>query len=169
MRLVTYTWLTVVIAVAFAAIGWLGLAGWMAVVVVVASIAMHVAGNALGTRMREAADRERAARRNELRPEPAHLPQMSPTRLERHETLGRLVPISAGIGATVGGLTGSVMLAMLTRSSTAGAILGGASSAVIGGLFGFLVASFVEILRTSLRDAIAAERPATPSRFPGRQ
>ena len=62
MRLVTYTWLTVVIAVACAAIGWLGLAGWMAVVVVVASIAMHVAGNALGTRMQEAADRERAAR-----------------------------------------------------------------------------------------------------------
>jgi hypothetical protein len=31
------------------------------------------------------------------------------------------------------------------------------------------MASFVEILRTSLRDAIAAERPATPSRFPGHQ
>ena len=167
MRLVTYTWLTVVIAVACAAIGWLGLAGWMAGVVVVASIAMHVAGNALGTRMQEAADRERAARPPELRPESPSLPQSIPTRLERHETLGRLVPISAGIGATVGGLTGTVMLAMLTRSSAAGALLGGASSAVIGGLFGFLAASFVEILRTSLRDAIAAERPATPSRFPG--
>jgi hypothetical protein len=128
-----------------------------------------VAGNALGTRMREAADRERAARPLELRPESLSLPQSAPTRLERHETLGRLVPISAGIGATVGGLTGTVMLAMLTRSSAAGSLLGGASSAVIGGLFGFLVASFVEILRTSLRDAIAADRPAAPSRFPGRE
>lgn len=169
MRLVTYSWLTVVIAVAFAAIGWLGLAGWMAVVVVVASIAMHVAGNALGTKMREAADRERAARPNQLLPEPFPLPDAAPNKLERHETLGRLVPISAGIGATVGGVTGTVMLATLTRSSVAGAILGGASSAVIGGLFGFLAASFVEILRTSLRDAIDAERPAAQSRFPGRQ
>jgi hypothetical protein len=29
---------------------------------------------------------------------------------------------------------------------------------VIGGLLGFLGASFIEIVRTSLRDAIAAER-----------
>lgn len=170
MRLVTYSWLTVVIAVACAAIGWLGLAGWMALVVVLASIAMHVAGNAIGTRMQEAADIERAARphaANSLPPPP--IPTPSPTRLERRETLGRLVPVSAGIGATVGGLTGSMMLALLTRSSLPGAVLGGASSAVIGGLFGFLVASFVEILRSSLRDAIAAERPAAPSQFPGSQ
>ena len=167
MRLVTYSWLTVVIAVACAAIGWLGLAGWMATVVVLASIAMHVAGNAIGTRMREAADRERVARPSKHRPTPQPLPRSAPTRLERHEALGRLVPISAGIGATIGGLTGTLMLATVTRSSVAGAILGGASSAVVGGLFGFLAASFVEILRSSLRDAIAAERPPTTAEIPG--
>jgi hypothetical protein len=37
-------------------------------------------------------------------------------------------------------------------------VLGGLSSAVLGGLFGFLAASFVEIIRTSLREALAAER-----------
>lgn len=169
MRLVTYSWLTVVIAVACAAIGWLGLAGWMATVVVLASIAMHVAGNAIGTRMREAADRDRATRATAFRPASTPLPSSAPTRLERHETLGRLVPVSAGIGATVGGVTGTLMLAMVTQSSAAGAILGGVSSAVIGGLFGFLVASFVEILRSSIRDAIAAERAAAPSGMPGRQ
>ena len=169
MRLVTYSWLTVVVAVACAAIGWLGLAGWMATVVVLASIAMHVAGNAIGTRMREAADRDRATRPAQVFSSSLPLPEAAPTRLERHETLGCLVPVSAGIGATVGGLTGTLMLAMVTRSSVAGAVLGGASSAVIGGLFGFLVASFVEILRSSLRDAIAAERPAAPSGMPGRR
>jgi hypothetical protein len=46
----------------------------------------------------------------------------------------------------------------MTSSSVAGATLGGVSSAVIGGLLGFLGASFVEIIRVSLRDAIAAER-----------
>lgn len=169
MRLVTYSWLTVVMAVALSAIGWLGLAGWMATVVVLASIAMHVAGNAIGTRMREAADRDRASRPRHPRPLALPLPSSTPTRLERHETLGRLVPVSAGIGATIGGLTGTVMLTFFTRSSVAGAMLGGASSAVIGGLFGFLAASFVEILRVSLRDALAADHPASPTGIPGRR
>ena len=62
MRLVTYSWLAVVIAVTCAAIGWMGLAGWMAAVVALASVGMHVAGNALGTRMREAADRDQIGR-----------------------------------------------------------------------------------------------------------
>jgi hypothetical protein len=34
---------------------------------------------------------------------------------------------------------------------------------VIGALLGFLGASFVEILRTSLREAIAAEQAAVPA------
>jgi hypothetical protein len=66
--------------------------------------------------------------------------------------------VSATIGATVGGLSGAAALTTLTSASIAGAALGGVSSAVIGGLFGFLAASFVEIIRTSLREAIAAER-----------
>jgi hypothetical protein len=157
MRPVTYSWLAVVVAVACAAIGWLGIAGWIAVAVVLASIGMHVAGNALGTTLREAADRDltRIRRRAVAPPD---LPQAVPTRLERRQSLGTLVPISAGIGAGIGGATGATALVMLTPASLAGAALGGISSAVIGGLFGFLAASFIEIIRTSLRDAVAAER-----------
>lgn len=156
MRPVTYTWLAVVLGVACAAIGWLGLAGWLAAAVLVASVAMHVAGNAVGTRMREATDRDLA--RVPARRVMSAIPRSPPSRLERRVSLGRLVPVSAGIGAACGGITGAVALATLTASSPAGAVLGGVSSAVIGGLFGFLAASFVEIVRTSLREAIAAER-----------
>jgi hypothetical protein len=162
MRLSTYSWLAVVLAVACAAIGWLGLAGWMAAAVLLASVAMHVAGNAIGTRMRETTDRDLARRRD-----PSHVPSVvppaSPTHLERRSELGRLIPVSAGIGAACGGVAGTLALLSLTESSPAGAALGGVSSAVIGGLFGFLAASFVEILRTSVREAIAAERPAAAS------
>jgi hypothetical protein len=157
MRPVTYSWLVVVVAVACAAIGWLGIAGWIAVAVAIASVAMHVAGNALGTTLREAADRDLARFRRRVTT-PADLPRPVPTRLERRQSLGRLVPVSAGIGATVGGAAGAAALATLTSASIAGATLGGVSSAVIGGLFGFLAASLVEIIRTSLREAIAAER-----------
>ena len=90
------------------------------------------------------------------------LPAARPTHLERRSSLGRLVPVSAGIGAACGGTVGMASLLAFTASSPAGAVLGGVSSAVMGGLFGFLGASFVEVVRTSLREAVAAERGLNP-------
>lgn len=162
MRMVTYSWFAVVLALACAAIGWLGLAGWMAVAVVAASVAMHVAGNAIGTRLRDATDDDLARRRGWRREPAAALPPIRRSHLERRSSLGRLVPVSAAIGGVCGGLAGVACLITMTASSPAGAVLGGLSSAVIGGLLGFLGASFVEIVRTSLREALAAERPAGP-------
>lgn len=162
MPLVRYTWLVVVLGLACAAIGWLGIAGWMAAVVIVASVAAHVAGNALGTRLRDATDRSLEAARGGRGAEPTAIPDSAPAFLEMRTPLGRLVPVSAGIGAACGGTAGTLALSWLTPASAAGAILGGVSSAVIGGLFGFLLASFVEIVRTSLREAIAAEERQPP-------
>ncbi|MFM8826501.1 MAG: hypothetical protein ACKOFT_05425 [Actinomycetota bacterium] len=161
MRPVTYSWLAVVLAVSCAAIHWLGLAGWMAVVVLVASIGMHVAGNALGTRMREATDRDLARLRRRPQREITAAATARPSLLERRSGLGRLVPVSVAVGGLCGGVSGAACLFVLTSSSPAGALLGGVSSAVIGGFVGFLGASFVDIVRTSLREAIAAERPAS--------
>lgn len=159
---VTYSWLVVLIGIACAAIGWLGLAGWMAVAVLVASVALHVAGNAIGTKLRDATDRDLVRFRPPGGSRP--LPTATPSQLERHVSLGRLVPVSAGIGAVCGGVAGTAALALLTSSSIAGAALGGVSSAVIGGIGGFLAASFVEIVRTSLREAIAAAGPGATDR-----
>jgi hypothetical protein len=156
MRPVTYSWLVVVVAVACAAIGWLGVAGWLAVVVAAATVGMHVAGNAIGTRLREATDSD--LRRHRAAVEQQAIPAASPSLLERRSDLTRLVRISAGIGAVCGGLAGTAALRLVADSSPAGAVLGGLSSAVIGAIIGFLGASFVEIVRTSLREAIAAER-----------
>lgn len=155
MRFSTYAGIAVAVGVACAAIGWLGLAGWLAVAVVLASIAMHVAGNAIGTGLRDAADRQRE--RVPGRPAIA-VPRSPPSHLERHTSLGRLVPVSAGIGAACGGAVGATALVVFAAASLPGAAIGGLSSAVIGGLLGFLAASLVEIIRTSLREALAAER-----------
>lgn len=167
MKLSTYSSLAVMVAVAIGAIGWLGLAGWIAVVVIVASVGMHVAGNAIGTRLRDEADKslaDRAASHAFGGPSQAYgnwirsaLPQQRPGRLEKTESLGRLVPVSAVIGGGIGGVSGAAALALFVKSSLAGAILGGVSSAVIGGLLGFLGASLVEIIRATLADAIRAE------------
>lgn len=159
MRAVTYSWLAVVIGVACAAIGWLGIAGWLAVAVVAASVAAHVAGNALGTKLREATDRDLP--KTGLRQPVVVLPEpRGPAQLERRTSLGNLVVVSAAIGGACGGIAGTAMLFWLAASSLAGAVLGGLSSAVIGGLIGFLGASFVEIVRTSIREAIRAEQAA---------
>jgi hypothetical protein len=116
---------------------------------------MHVAGNAIGTGLRDAADR----RLERVPGQPlTAVPRPAPSHLERHTSLGRLVPISAGIGAACGGVVGTTALVVFAAASLPGAVLGGLSSAVIGGLLGFLAASFVEIIRTSLREALAAER-----------
>jgi Na+(H+)/acetate symporter ActP len=154
MRLGSYLSLALFIGLACTAIGWLGLAGWLAALVIIGSLVAHVAGNALGTRLRDATDErlERPLRRS------TPLPAIEPSLLRERTSLGRLVPVSVGIGAVCGGIAGGAALLVATGASTAGAALGGVSSAVIGGLGGFLAASFVEVIRTSLREAIAAER-----------
>jgi len=174
MQLGTYTRLTVLLGVAAAAVGWLGVAGWLAVVVLLASIGLHVAGNFVGTRLRDQTDGaiRRRRSRGDRALEPVPVPTAVPSRLERRESLGRTVPVSATVGAICGGAMGTTALVMATRASPAGAVFGGVSSAVIGALFGFLAAGFVEVVRTGLREAIEAEERAAgearPSTTPPR-
>jgi outer membrane lipoprotein SlyB len=156
MRLSTFFWLATGLAIAFAAINWLGLAGWLAAAVVAGSIAMHVAGNAIGTRMQETTDRDLARRGGGF--ESAEIPATPPTHLERRSRIGLLLPVSVTIGVLIGSSAGVIALRLLTSASLAGALLGGLSCGVLGGLFGFLMASFVDILRTSVREALEAER-----------
>ena len=92
MPLVTYSWLAVALAIACAAIGWLGVAGWMAAVVVAASVAAHVAGNALGTKLRDGTDRHLASRRRHRGGVP--FAPAAPVVLGGRAPLGRLVPVS---------------------------------------------------------------------------
>jgi len=157
VTLKTFSWLVVVVAVAVASIGWFGLAGWLGLLVAALCVVAHVAGNAIGTGLRDETDRELASRPRP--PQAIPLPK-PPAFLERGGSLGRLVPVSVCIGGVCGGIAGGVSLAVFVGSSTAGAVLGSLSSAVIGGIGGFLVASLVEILRTTFREAIAHEQAA---------
>lgn len=155
MTLRTFSWVTVVVGVAVAAVGWFGIAGTLAIVVVAACVAAHVAGNAIGTSMRDATDRDVATRPRRT----VHLPpQQTPTLLERGESLGRLVPVSAGIGGVAGAAIGTTCLIVFVGSSWPGAALGGVSSGVIGGIGGFLLASFVDVIRSAFREADEREQ-----------
>lgn len=155
MNLRTFSWLVVVVGVCLAAAGWLGIGGTLAILVGIACVAAHVAGNAIGTSIRDATDRDMPSRSVHDVVIPARKP---PTLLERGESLGRLVPVSSGIGGLLGGIIGTLCLVFLVGSSVPGAVLGGVSSAVIGGIGGFLLASFIEVIRTAFREADQAER-----------
>ena len=105
MRLQTFFWLAAALAVAFSAINWLGLAGWLASLVIFGSLAMHIAGNAIGTRMREATDRDLS--RTHQRTSIVNVPAPSPSHLEQHSRTGWLLPISVSIGGLIGGISGT--------------------------------------------------------------
>jgi len=154
MTIRTFSWLAVVVGVTVAAVGWLGIAGTLAILVGIACVAAHVAGNAIGTSMRDATDRESPSRSDPAVLVPERQP---PALLERGESLGRLVPVSAGIGSLAGGVIGTACLVVFVGSSLPGAVLGGFSSAVIGGIGGFLIASFIEVVRSAFREADQAE------------
>ncbi len=156
MNIRTFSWLAVVVGVSATAVGWFGIAGTLAILVGAACVAAHVAGNAIGTSFRDATDRETPQRSFHNVAVPA---RQSPSLLERGESLGRLVPVSAGIGSVAGGAIGVVCLLVFVGSSVPGAILGGISSAVIGGIGGFLISSFIEVIRSAFREADEAENP----------
>lgn len=167
MKLVTYTWLVVIVALVVASIRWFGLAGWMALVVLTASVAMHVAGNAIGTRLRARTDEGLAIHRDrEDNAVPLQLETWRSGGLSRKDRLGPVLPVSAVIGGLCGGVAGASALAWLVGSSAAGVILGGASSAVIGGIVGFLGASFVAVVRSAVREAASSAAPDAPVRRP---
>ena len=97
MRLVTYTRLAVVLAVCCVAVGWLGIAGWLGVAVLLASVAMHVAGNAIGTRMAAATDLDISRQRGWGWPaSPAH--QLPPPRIPCPPPPGPSGEAGAGFG-----------------------------------------------------------------------
>lgn len=155
MNLRTFSWLAVVVGVTAAAVNWLGIALTLAILVGVACIAAHVAGNAIGTSIRDTTDRERRGLPSVAVEVPA---RQAPTLLERGGSLGRLVPVSAGIGGLAGGVIGTTCLILFVGSSLPGAVLGGVSSAVIGGIGGFLLASFIDVIRSAFHEADQAER-----------
>ena len=118
-------------------------------------VVLHIAGNALGTSLREETNRELAA--NEQHPRPTAAPvhvANSPSRLRERTPLGWLVFSLTAIGAALGGSLGSLAYAYWTDVNTAGLIVGSLSAAILGGFFGFLASSFSKIIYRAWRQAL---------------
>jgi len=129
---------------------WAMIIGWFLLLVV-----GHVLGNWLGRTIgRKPVTPEQTAER----PSSADPLVFAPTsRLWHHVILGRAMFVSAGLSAVVGCVLG--VLFVLNRPeapSWTGLLVGAASAAVIGGLFGFLVSSFLSVGLCALHEACGA-------------
>jgi hypothetical protein len=118
----------------------------MAAATVAALIAAHLIGNALGTRLRDEVSPQWNAKPEQAAPQLIRARQMArDLRLHQRTPLGRVIHITSGGAAVVGGVTGGLALAVGTDASPAGWLVGTVSSAVLGGFFGFMLASFLEM------------------------
>lgn len=120
--------------------------------------AAHVIGNAIGTSLRDqttAAYVEHAPLQREQLPS-CTTSQTGP--LLATGGVSRGLRTCTAVGASLGGLLGGSTLAFANwdHINPAGIALGALSSAVLAGLFVFLVTSFVTTCRRAIRDALSA-------------
>ena len=157
-----------VLGVLFALMGLIGPLASAALLLVLAVIGLHVAGNVVGTTLRDNAP---AAPRQRIEDLPPVLlgpvvPQrdLSPSRLSQKTGLGRFNRLCAGLGAVAGSAIGSTILEYAGDISVRGMVLGFISSGVLGAIFGLLFGCFLGMSLSAWWQASSESRPAgTPT------
>jgi hypothetical protein len=141
-----------VLGVLFAMVHYWGAYGAALGVLFALCVAAHVIGNALGTKLRDLGDTPLdehgcpTRRLPEIRkPNPMDFAPL--TRLRERYSLGKRIVVFTGMGAAAGGLAGFFAVAWLDDGHTAWHIfgLGTAACAVLGGIWTFAAASFLQV------------------------
>ncbi|HKD35280.1 MAG TPA: hypothetical protein VKB78_00725 [Pirellulales bacterium] len=126
----------------------------------------HIAGNAIGTKLRDDSDREvtespttpsevssnETQRRAVVRSR--RQVGAAPSRLQERTPLGRLIVVLTAVGAIVGGSIGSLAYAYWTDAGSIALIVGSISAATLGGFFGFAASCFFTIILRAWRQAL---------------
>lgn len=83
------------------------------------------------------------------------------TRLREKSPLGWIMPTVTGVAALLGATAGGFVLIALHvgKINFAGLAMGIVSAAILGGFFGFLTSSFVEVSARAFREAAREQRP----------
>jgi hypothetical protein len=125
----------------------IGLAASCALILTLTLVGLHVAGNALGTTLRDNASQkidEDAHAINNLAPYVPRIDQPEKlSGLYRRANLGPIVYFASAAGAITGCILGGLFLTNFANTSTRGLILGAVSSGILGGFFGLLYGCFL--------------------------
>jgi uncharacterized membrane protein YoaK (UPF0700 family) len=145
------------LAVFFSAMRVAGPLGSVALILLAICVFAHVAGNALGTRLREHSDRSldpvlRAQARSRRPTAHEFAPQ---SQLSRRGSLGKSMIVITTIGVVIGAVAGGILLSRVNRqqATVSNITLGTLSFGVLGGLAGFWVSSFLQVFIGAWYDA----------------
>jgi hypothetical protein len=123
------------------------------------AIALHVLGNAIGTRLREIGDRPEIQAVEEdggrfRRPRPEDFAPV--TRLSAKQSLGWIIAAATLVGMIAGGLGGGVWTAIASRGplNPFNIGIGVVAFAVLGGLAAFGTAALVQVLAGAIWQAL---------------
>ena len=140
----------------------------MAILLLLVLVSAHVAGNSLGTKLRNAAPR-RERPRAPVAPRPRSASERNvaePTRLRVPARLHWINIVLSGAGALAGGYYGgSALVASYPDAPVSAFVLAYVSSGVLGGFAGFAASSFLLVTRQALSEAHAGDdrqRPRSP-------
>ena len=143
-------------AVIFAAGQWLPPLGVAALVLLALSIFAHVAGNAIGTRLREIGNRK-DNRAFDLQPQASREPRFAPvTRLGQRQRLGWPIVIATFSGIIAGGVGGGLWTLLTARHHVpmAAVGLGVVAFAALGGILAFATFGFMQVLLGAIWQAM---------------
>ncbi len=150
-------------AVIFALSNWLAPIALAGVVMLILSVLAHVAGNSIGTRLRELGTprASRAAQEAALvRPEKGDFAPV--TQLGKRQSLGWPIIIGTAAGTLAGGVGGGLW----TVTHTAGGLdvvsiaVGASAFAVLNGIAAFVIVGFLQVGLSAMRQALANPQPS---------
>lgn len=136
-------------AVLFALAHWLTPIAWVGIALLATSIFLHVAGNAIGTHLRQIGNRLPPEPAAPLIRRPLEAREFAPvTRLGQRRSLGWLIVLATACGVLCGA-TGGGVWTWLSSRQPAGALeiaVGAVAFAVLGGLAAFAAFAFTQVL-----------------------
>ena len=161
-KLGSLMWGFVVLGVIFSLISYLGSHATLLVVLFVLAVVAHVAGNALGTQLRSNGDRRSPGVGGSNLTDRSHTAtpaDFAPTtQLGNRSSLGRPIVVITSVGTVFGAVAGGLGLSLVMQqevsvSAVGSLTLGMFAAGVLGGIWTFLAASFLQVSSNALRQA----------------
>ena len=163
-RLSTLMWVVTVLAVFFAVMANVGAHATALIILFGLAVLAHVAGNAIGTKLRDNGDRAKQHRdsfpqtTSTKHPSSASAPA---TKLHHRTSLGWIVIVVTAFGTIASGVLGALGFWFISDNPlTPLAIsLGGFAAAALGGMWTFIAASFLKVAISAAWQASSDGRP----------